>query len=466
MGPASAPHQRRTESNVGELLQDGFVPSSCHREVPAVVSVKRRGGGGSDSGGGWGPWGGDDSRWDDDGVGAATGKRQRRRRRRRQTRMEENKTCFEAWDRVAPMLRRQYLRWVGSRALDQGEGTRPEALLSGKILSRLAEAPPPDTPCPVCGGDCCYAVVEGMQHVLVVDFDATISLPHPSRRCSKCMWNAVAGAAPDAAAPPLLFGTFPATPVSPSVLYTVELLDAVGALMASCRTGAGGLARGLHALQTRQQSTRAPSHDSAWRHLHVAAEQWRRLKSDISTDEFKVPSPAAATSVPLDVAEPAAAKGPPLRLRLGGGDCAACWRAIRAAMADGCMGLTRLKSAGRAQAFRLPQRSGLFLDRVTVQDALQCEGKAGADAAAAAVDCSDHAAAKGAASAAGKRHTYYDRMGIAVFCCRHEQVCSPQGDRLPQTALLLLQPLDARILSVSSALNPPLTSVCAPSSPL
>jgi hypothetical protein len=90
-------------------------------------------------------------------------------------------------------------------------------------------------------------------------------------------------------------------------------------------------------------------------------------------------------------------------------------------MGDACMGLTRLRKAGRASTFRKPQREGIFTPRSTVRAALEADEKIVEDASAA-VECNDHAAAKSAASATARRQKYYDRKGIAVLVCRHEQV--------------------------------------------
>jgi hypothetical protein len=136
---------------------------------------------------------------------------------------------------------------------------------------------------------------------------------------------------------------------------------------------------------------------------------------------FPNPPPLRPDDVSSSPTASAASALKPLLLRLGGDQCAACWRSLRALMGDACMGLTRLKSAGGAQAFRMPQRSGMFLERAIVQEALDARSPE-ADAAAQAVECNDHAAAKSAASAVGKRKAYYDRTGVAVMACRHEQV--------------------------------------------
>jgi hypothetical protein len=88
------------------------------------------------------------------------------------------------------------------------------------------------------------------------------------------------------------------------------------------------------------------------------------------------------------------------------------------------MGLTRLVKAGLSLMSRKPERAGMFIARDVVAQVIKEDADLRRDAGGAR-PCTDHAAAKSAASIVGKRQVFYDRKGIAVLMCRHGQARRP-----------------------------------------
>lgn len=233
--------------------------------------------------------------------------------------------------------------------------------------------------------------------VTVIDLSASVTIPWPSFSCP-CSGSLVL-------AEPILFGMFPATPKDPHVLFSIELLVAVGEFLRHACVTPGKLSRTLQRIHLETGSACERATPAAWRNLQMAAEQWRRVNDAVQSQEFAG-----------------------LSLNLGGPRCAACWRVLRAVMGDACMGLTRLASRGLALAFRKPEREGLFLNRASV-DAIIAEDAEQRRDASGARPCTDHAAAKAAISVAGKKRVFYDRKGIGLLTCRHGQAraCSHES---------------------------------------
>ena len=88
-------------------------------------------------------------------------------------------------------------------------------------------------------------------------------------------------------------------------------------------------------------------------------------------------------------------------------------------MGDACLGLRQLVRAAISQSFREPMRSGVFLPKSDVQEALRADGRrlCRDEAVLKSVKCSNIKASR----LFNIKDDMYNIKGVAILTCRHDQ---------------------------------------------